>query len=301
MTFSREAVGAAPGKAILIGEHFVVYGAPALALPLSLVSVTVRLEVQEGAPAAPGDGHFRACLEECQRRFGGPDPATLRVRADGLFPVRAGLGSSAALAVAAARAWNAGLGREVGDAELLALADACESRIHGAASGIDARTVLASGLVRFLPGAELAHLEVRPGIGLLVLDTGLPRKTVEMVQRVAAWRESRPALFAGLFERAERLAEQAAGALARGDADRLGATFDANQELLGALGVSAPEVDSLIALARLSGATGAKLTGGGGGGCVIAVCPGGRLSSVRAALEGAGATVVVAQALEDES
>lgn len=285
--------GTAPAKAILLGEHFVVHGVPALALPIPTLTVRVRLALATGARTEPNE-HVAACLALCHEHLGGPAPDAVEATASGEVPVSAGLGSSAALAVASARAWCALAGLEPTVERLRAVADACERLAHGNPSGIDVATVLGERPLRFVRGEGPTPLAVGDGLGLLLLDSGEPGRTKETVARVAKLREADPADWAARADMAAALVSEGERALAAGDPEALGRVMSQVHELLGGLGVSTPALEAAVAAARAAGADGAKLTGGGGGGCVIAVCAASERPAVAQRATDAGARVVAA-------
>jgi mevalonate kinase len=272
------ASGHAFGKVILLGEHAVVHGHPALAGALArgvTAEVTLggsgpsRLEVagwdltcttDDDTPLAAA---LRALLAAA-----GVDTAA-RVHAQATLPAGAGLGSSAALAVAVARALIRAKGEVAPPAAVEAIANAAERVFHDNPSGIDVALASRGGLGLYRRGLGLERLDAPP----LVLAVGLsgePRTTAAMVRRVADRLDAnRPAL-ARLGEAATAGAEAARA----GDLGALGALFRAAHRDLAAIGVSTPGLEALVALATGAGALGAKLTGAGGGGAVIAIAPG---------------------------
>ncbi|MBI5500368.1 MAG: mevalonate kinase [Deltaproteobacteria bacterium] len=284
--------GRATGKVILAGEHFVVYGAPAIAVPLPAVALEVEIRGPGGGPA-PG-GHVAACARIMHERWGGPDPAGLSIAVRSEIPVAAGLGSSAALSVALARAWAGLVGRAAGEGELREGSLACERLAHGAPSGIDTEVAVTGRAVRFVRGEAPRPQAVAAGIGLVVIDTGMPASTREMVEAVARGRAEAPVRFERLLAEASERADEVADALAAGDVARLGGALDGAQPLLAAVGVSTPEIERAVAAARAAGAAGAKLTGKGGGGTVIAACRESDAAALAERLRGAGWAVVAA-------
>jgi mevalonate kinase len=272
------------GKVILLGEHAVVHGAPALAGALAR---GVRATVAPGAPLlqvpawgltarpdgdAPVDRAFAAVLEATG--------AGAAVTAAAEIPVGAGLGSSAALATAVARALTA-------DEERVRAAVAASERVfHGNPSGLDAELALHGGLGRFVRGEGLVRLAVPP-LTLCVGNTGGRRDTGALVAGVAARLRERPGETAGLVRAIGALTEAGIAALRAERLDELGAIMDRNQAALEALGVSTPALAAACETARRAGALGAKLTGAGGGGCVVALAPG-REAEVLAAWAAAG-------------
>jgi len=263
---------------ILVGEHAVVYGHPALAAGLS---VALRAEARRGTgrlrvprwgleATAGDDSPAGRAIAAIVRRLDAP-PLDFEVSAE--FPSRAGLGSSAALAVAIAQAAAAACAHPVKEAEIDAAVDEAEAIFHGNPSGIDAAAAKRGGAGRFTRAAGWEPVTVRQAIKLCVGLSGRPRDTAAQVAAVGRLRE-RLSVADDILGALGKLAEDAAGALALGDVDGLGRTFDAAHGLLCALRVSGPELDALVHTARAAGAIGAKLTGAGGGGAVIALAPG---------------------------
>ncbi len=284
--------GRAGGKVILLGEHAVVYGRPALAtgLPLGL-----EVEVTEGAGPAlatdqPLDADPRplAMLVEAAALLG-IDPSRVVARVCGDLPVGRGLGSSAALAVATLRALAAASGRRLDQATEFALGRRLEATFHGTPSGIDPAAAALGGCFRFVRGDPPAVTPLDPpGAFPLVIAFGpLPRSTGAAVGSLRARWEADRARYEALFDAVGAVVERGTAAIARGDLAALGGAFDDNQALLEALGVSSDEVAALVATARAAGALGAKLTGGGAGGAVIALAR--RPEFVARRLEEAGA------------
>jgi mevalonate kinase len=285
---SRDGLGR--GKVILLGEHAVVYGQPALAGALTRgVTATARpgpprlvvpdwnLEAS-AAGDAPVDRAFAAILAATGAA------ATVTARAE--IPARAGLGSSAALAAAVARAL-------CDDEERVrAAVDAAERVFHGDPSGLDAAIALGGGFGTFTRAAGLVPLAAPP-LTLCIGDTAEPRDTRRLVASVRARVELDDAA-AALVARLGALATAGARALVAGDLPALGATLDEAQGALAGLGVSTAGIEALCHAARAAGALGAKLTGAGGGGCVIALGPG-REAAILDAWRAAGREGFVAE------
>jgi mevalonate kinase len=264
------------GKLILIGEHAVVYDHPALAAGIS-VGITAQAVAGDGAIAAPrwsvtaraNDGSaVGRGLGAILKRLAIVD---LDFHLDAALPAQAGLGSSAAMAVAVARAAAQARGRDAA-AVTAAVADA-ETVFHGAPSGIDAAAASLGGVGRFRRADGWQPVKVLQPMSICVGLTGRPRDTALQVANVARLRE-RAAAVGKVLALMGELVPAAEHALSVGDVDGLGRLFDVAHGLLAAIRVSSTEIETLVHGARAAGAVGAKLTGAGGGGAVIALAPG---------------------------
>lgn len=266
--------GRAGGKVILLGEHVVVYGRPAIAtgLPLGL-----EAEVAEGAGPALESAHAAdprcATLVRDACVLTGLDPSRVVVRVRSELPPGRGLGSSAALAVATLRACAAAAGRTFAIDDELAHGRALEGVFHGTPSGIDPAAAALGRCFGFVRGEPPTVTPLAPPVPLpLVVAFGArPRDTGAAVGGLRARWEADRATYEALFDAVAAVVARGAESLLRGDLSGLGAAFDENQTLLERLGVSSDEIGMLVAAARTHGALGAKLTGGGAGGAVIAL------------------------------
>ncbi|HEY5089776.1 MAG TPA: mevalonate kinase, partial [Polyangia bacterium] len=266
------------GKVILVGEHAVVYGHAALAVGISTgISVearagTGRLQVPAWklAATAGDDTPVGRALAAIVGRLEAPG---LDFLADAQIPSRAGLGSSAALAVAIARAAAEATGRASATDTIDAAVAEAEAIFHGDPSGIDAAAAKSGAAGTFTRAAGWRPVPVLQAMTLCIGLSGRPRDTAAQVAEVRRLLHRLPAA-GDVLALLGRLSDDASSALGKGDVDGLGRILDAAHGLLAALRLSSPELEALVHGARAAGAVGAKLTGAGGGGAVIALAPG---------------------------
>jgi hydroxymethylglutaryl-CoA reductase len=299
----------ASGKVILFGEHAVVYGRHALALPLEHAVRAIATETETRTRLRIPNWSFDAIINTSAAV--GPDAAVNRIlqeldvvekcfsiRATSLLPRGMGLGSSAAFAVAVTRAVAACCDIDIDDERVNDIAFECEKLAHGTPSGID-NTVACYGepllFRRTNPltsgGVKLETLLLTEAPPLVVAFSDQAGLTGDQVAGVRTRFEKSPAQYNALFDQIDSLSCQGKEAMLAKDYAHLGRMMNVCQGLLNALEVSTPDLEHMIALARKSGATGAKLTGSGGGGAVVALCPGKEME-VRAALIAAGYSVL---------
>ncbi len=297
-----EPMGTAAGKVILLGEHAAVYGRHALALP---IEGAVTATVQEAANLVLEVPDWRLS-REISRDADGVDAAVQRIlenlgihgrgfaiRVRSALPRAMGLGSSAAFAVAIVRAFDRLLGLSLGDERVNEIAFDCEKLAHGNPSGVDNTLATFGRPMLFCKGetfqAEELELQGQPPI--VIASGHQPGVTHEQVAGVRARYEAQPAAFAAIFDQIDGLSIAGAKALVAGDYAELGQLMNICHGLLNALGVSTPELERMVEIARDAGAAGAKLTGAGGGGSIVAACPG-VVQEVAAALRSAGYSTI---------
>jgi mevalonate kinase len=287
------AFGYAPGKIILLGEHAVVYGQPALAATLDR---GIRVAVAEGEsdrgpeirgsglglktrarpdPDGEGPEALRKALAQLVELFG-DRVKKLHLTAEGAIPAGSGLGSSAALSVALVRGVHRFFEEQVSDEQVIEEALLLERVFHGNPSGVDHSAIASGGLVWFKKGLDgapnaLQTVEPRRRLRFAIGLAGPHAGTAAAVGALRDRMKRHPGAYEHLFSGIGRLVDEGRKAAAEGHLGSLGELMDLNQGYLNALGVSTPAIETLCATARKHGALGAKLSGAGGGGAVIAL------------------------------
>lgn len=276
----KSATGQSHAKIIFFGEHSVVYGQPAICLPISKIKTIVSIkDTDTGQHVA--SKYFTGALSEMPDSQTGiqllintilvelhqeKTPFTLQVTSE--IPAERGMGSSAATAIAIVRAFFHFFHQSLSHAELLRLADVSEQYIHGNPSGLDAATVGSKTPIWFVKGRRPQAIPIKQNAFLVIVDTGIMGQTGLAVQHVKS-------KLAGDHHAEEdiemlgKIAKQARSCLANGDSQKLGSLMNDSQTILSKLGVSHPILDQFATLALKNGALGTKLTGGGMGGCLI--------------------------------
>lgn len=196
----------------------------------------------------------------------------VKVQIDSELPLGSGLGSSSAVTTATAAAVSSAMGKKLDRENVSHLAYSAELEVQGAASRTGVNTSTYGGFLK-VQEDRMEKLESLPELNVLVGYTGKYGNTGEMVESVKKLRESRPELINSVILAIGKATEAGIKALKGRKSEKVGALMNANQNLLEGLQVSSPELRDLINAARSSGATGAKLTGAGGGGCMIALVP----------------------------
>ena len=295
----------APGKIILFGEHAVVYGRPAIAAPVQQVHayaeilpaktcIVEALDLDQTilVAHAPDDNPFARIVNLVCETLGEALPPW-RIRITSEIPIAAGLGSGAAISAAIVRAMLAAFGESLSNEMISALVFEVEKLHHGTPSGIDNTVVVYERPVWFTPGEPPQPFAVERSIDLLIADTGAPSPTRAVVGDVRrAWQRN-TGRYEALFDVVGEIVHRARITIESGDINGLGVLMNKNQDVLVDLGVSSPELDRLVLAAREHGALGAKLSGAGRGGHMIALVNETDIERVTQALLAFGATSVI--------
>lgn len=302
--------GSGFGKVILFGEHFVVHGVPGIVSAIdSTADSEVRrtdkiIEVKDERKGSKGYAEEKKFqqLESINRMLKKMNLSLenmgLHIWLGGSLPGFSGLGASAASSVAIARAIAEELALSFSDQEINEIAYEAEKAYAGNPSGIDNTAATFGGLLWFkknLVGGsnKIEEISIKKPVEIIIGSTGIVANTKAMVKGVAERKKAHPQKYDPLFQEAEELATDARTAIQRFDLIKVGELMDANHRLLKEIDVSCGELDFLVNIAKEQGAYGAKLTGGGGGGCMTALTPGKNLQEkVAKAMEKEGFQVL---------
>jgi len=275
-------MGFGRGKVILLGEHAVVHGYPAIAVGIergvtaeALVAGRDVLKLSPWnltiTPDLRGDEPLERAFAMALASYAGRPSLEVRAKVD--LPAGAGLGCSAAIGVAVLDAIDEALEIRRTRTELAAAALAWEKVFHGNPSGIDNTMSALGGVALYRKGEALCPLRSNKHLHLVIGYSGQSSSTKEMVASVGRQLQNDPGRVNKTFQAIEMLVHDAELAIERGDHVALGQLLDLNHALLRSLMLCTPKLDQMCQIAREAGALGAKMTGGGGGGCMVALAP----------------------------
>jgi len=294
----------APGKIILFGEHAVVYSRPALAVPVTQVHADVevldssRAGIWINAPvidlhaeltSLPSDHPIASVILKLLQLFEISHPPDLEINISSTIPVAAGLGSGAAVSVALIRALALHIAYPLTNGLVNDLVYETEKLHHGTPSGIDNTVITYNMPVYFIKGQPIETFKTGKPFTIVIGDTGIPALTKESVGDVRRLWLKDTAHFENIFNEIAQISLIARRSIESGKPELLGEYMDHNHTLLQEMTVSSPELDLLVTAARKAGAIGAKLSGGGRGGNMIALVDQAKAESVASALLSAGA------------
>lgn len=302
-------ITSAPAKVILFGEHAVVYGQPAIAVPVSSLRAAVILDpakrplreihlvaadLLRNSTVQPAEvtQALEYAVEVALRALNLPDIGAI-IRVNSHIPVASGLGSGAAVAAALIKAVGMGADRPFDQEVLNQLVYELEKQHHGTPSGIDNTVVVYEKPVYFVRDVAIETVPITAPFSLLIADSGVSAPTKIAVGDVRKLYESDQARVQPILESIGQIARQARQAIEAGNTAALGVLMTQNHQLLQALRVSSPELDRLVEAALSAGAAGAKLSGAGRGGNMISLVDAENQECVREALLAAGAVRVI--------
>lgn len=282
-TSEKVATGAAQSKLILVGEHAVVHGQPAIALPFPLIGAESIVEKSRGqvyldsslysgpmelAPSSLAGivNTVKHTLKILQIPY-----RDLLIRIRSSIPPGKGLGSSASVAIAIVKSLFKYKEEQYTKEILLQLANICETYAHGAPSGIDPLTITSDRPIWYQKEKPVDYIDPKGNFHFVIADSGQMADTKTAVDTVKQMLKQAPQKMYKKIERIGDITYQVREALEKSSKQLLGYLLDEAQKELEALGVSDKSLNRLIEIAKSEGALGAKLTGGGNGGCIIAL------------------------------
>ena len=301
-------MSSAPGKIILFGEHAVVYGRPALAVPVMQVHADVEvlagsragiwidapdINLHAGLDTLPPTHPLASVINGTLTALGISSPPALKLRITSSIPVASGLGSGAAVSVAVIRELSAALEHSLDDEKVNRIAYETEKLHHGTPSGIDNTVITYAMPVFFVRGQPIEVFRVGKPFTVVIGNTGIAAPTKESVGDVRKLWQADPAKWETVFDEVANIVLKAKSAIESGNLSILGELMNRNHALLQEMTVSCPELDVLVSAALSAGAQGAKLSGGGRGGNMIALVSPDNATQVAGALEAAGAKRVL--------
>ena len=282
-TVNNQAVGKATGKIILMGEHAVVYGEPSLAIPFPKATIQTTV-TQSTGPITVDCIYHNGLLTDVPERLSNlltvvevslkalkQNMKDFSLKIDSSIPAERGMGSSAAVAVATVRALFNYFEQELTHEQLLELVNVSEVIAHGNPSGLDAAMTSGEQPLYYTKGKPFVPFKMSVDAYLVVADTGIKGQTREAVGSIAALMKEHPEETMNDIHQLGELADKAKTAIEENSPIDLGSYMHQAHLLLDKLGVSNEQLNQLVDAALANGALGAKLTGGGRGGCMIAL------------------------------
>jgi len=295
-----KSIAEAPGKVILAGEHFVVWGSTALAVAIDkrvraiveladedeIVSENYGTSSKLSNGIAKGLYPIAKTIYATKNYIGSRKKVRVTIRSG--IPPASGLGSSSAVAVSTVASIAGALDAKLAEKEIFDLAIVSEKIVHGNPSGIDIAVAVYGGVLLFRKGEQPKEVKMSSQFEIVVGLSGLSRKTARMINRVAETRRNLPNFFNALVSSSSHLSMMASKSLADGNFDDLASIMSFHNSALSWFGLSTQQIDRMVETCLASGALAAKITGGGGGGAIVALPRQGKAEDIVNALKSKG-------------
>jgi mevalonate kinase len=296
----------APAKIILLGEHAVVYGIYAMAIPVLSLRAYATIEASNNpltiatndlkknnialsVDLDDDDNPLSKMTKLVLNHFNEETIPDVKITLKSDIPIASGLGSGAAISTALGRAISLALNQTISNDTLNQLVYEVEKIYHGTPSGIDNTVVVYEKPIYFIKGKNVQHLDIKSPFHIVIADTGETALTHESVGDVRKLYDSNPNETKFILDKVSNIVQQALICITSGNISRLGSLMTENHQQLQRLTVSSEKLDKLVAVALDAGALGAKMSGGGRGGNMIALVEEGNIQHTMNALKGAGA------------
>ncbi|WP_119326275.1 mevalonate kinase [Companilactobacillus musae] len=273
-------IGKSHGKTIIMGEHAVVYGYPAFAIPL--LSTPVIVKIKQSQTSSLISKYYAGKIDQIPDSLSGVkylinllneelnhQQIQYTISIDSGLPIERGMGSSAAIAAALTRAFFDFFNKSLNHATLLDYVNKSETVTHGKASGLDALTVSSDYPIKFGQNESPKSFTFNSEGFIVIADSGVKGKTKETVADVKKMYDQNPVKTGAYLKQLGDYATKASSYLIKGNLKQLGLVFSLANEILTKLNLAIPKTDKLIDAANHAGALGSKITGGGRGGCII--------------------------------
>jgi mevalonate kinase len=304
-------ISTAPGKTILFGEHSVVYGKPAIAVPVnekrakvkiipdivapkdSIQFVASQIDLNQAYHQLEKHHPLKVALDEVKKFLNILSYPSCKIYLETTIPISSGLGSSAAISVALIKGLLDFVGFQSTPDIVAKLAFQVEIEFHGNPSGIDNTVIAFNKPILFQKDRPIEFITPGGAFSILIADTGIKGNTKTAVAKVhERWTEN-PAQYNNYFEEMGNIALNAKASLEAGNFQNLGTLMNANQDYLRKIGVSHPTIEELIEVAIQNGCYGAKLCGGGLGGNIVVLINENSANQMADLLLSAGATEII--------
>lgn len=305
----------APGKLMLFGEHAVIYGKPCIvtAVDQRMVVTIERIEENVVELTAPevdiksfkadyfagldklpkGAKFVFASIKNFYKKFGISSGLKIETKSD--FSSKFGFGSSSAVTVCVVKGLAEIFGIKLTNKQIFDLSYKTVLDVQGVGSGFDIAAAIWGGTLYFISGGKKIVRITKNTLPLVVGYTGIKADTATLIKKVEELKKTKPKVINSIFDSITLIVKDAKERLKKGDYKGLGELASLNQGLLDSLGVNTEALSSLIFAARSNGAYGAKLSGAGGGDCMIAFCPDSKKTKVQNSIKKSGGTVIQIQ------
>jgi len=290
----KTVAASSPGKLLLFGDHAVVYGYPCIVTAVDQrMMVTITESEKDGVAYDVGESDTRfldAALNIAQSLWG--NISHIAVQTKSQFSEKFGLGSSAAVTVSFLFALSKFLSKPLKPIDLFNAAYKVVLDVQGKGSGVDVAAAIYGGTLYFLTGGKVIEPLAIKDLPLVIGYTGVKADTVTLINEVKEKMKAQPERIDRIYDAIGKLTEDAKTKMLEEDWERVGKFMDYNQEYLRDLGVSSEKLEALISAAKGAGAYGAKLSGAGGGDCMIALVTNDTRKSIEDAIEKVGGQVI---------